>query len=216
MQPFIRLTAIAAPIDEPDVDTDMLIPVQFLRRPLSAGYRNFLFFNQRFNADGTPRADFVLNREPYRRARILVTGANFGCGSAREGAVYAVLDFGIKAIIAPSFGAFYTSNSYQNGLLPVVLPDTAVRGLRAQMRASPGAELTIDLPSQTVIDSAGNEYRFEIERLRKEQLLNGLDDIGFTMRHAAEIAAFEERLAAEMPWLTGNALQPLVRKLREP
>lgn len=201
MEPFVRITAIAAPLDQPDVDSDLLIPQRFLRRPLADGYRNFLFYNDRFDADGKEKPDFVLNREPYRRARILVTGANFGCGSAREGAVYAVVDFGIRAVIAPSFGPFYASNAYQNGLLPVVLPEESIRELREQLHAAPGAEIAIDLPSQTVTGPDGRQYHLDIEPSRKERLLHGLDDIAVTGRYAAELDAFERRHDAEMPWL---------------
>ena len=130
MEPFKRLTAVAAPFDTPDIDTDMIIPQRFLRKPLTVGYRNFLFFNDRFDAAGKEKPDFILHTEPYKKAGIFVTGPNFGCGSTREGAVYAVVDFGVRAVIAPSFGAFYMSNSYQNGLLPVVLPEADVRKLR--------------------------------------------------------------------------------------
>ncbi|MFH1008826.1 MAG: 3-isopropylmalate dehydratase small subunit [Candidatus Latescibacterota bacterium] len=212
MEAFVRLTAIAAPIDQPDINTDMLIPVCFLRKPLSSGYGNFLFFTQRFNSDGTANPDFLLNREPYNRAKILVTGANFGCGSTREGAIYAILDFGIRAIIAPSYGPFHVSNSYQNGLLPIVLPDEVVRHMRIQLHAKPGIEITVDLPTQTVIGPDGENYSFEIEPSRKVQLLNGLDDIGITERYSAAITQFEKRLDAEMPWLAGNPLQQLVQK----
>lgn len=211
MEPFIRLTAIAAPLDRPDIDTDMLIPQRFLRKPLTVGYRNFLFYNDRYDASGNLKNDFILDREPYNRAKILVTGANFGCGSTREGAVYAVVDFGIRAVIAPSFGPFYASNSYQNGLLPVVLPEETVRALRAQLHASPGAELTIDLPSQTVVDQQGNEHRFEIEPARKERMLEGMDDIAATEKFAADRDDLESRLEGETPWLTGSQLQELVQ-----
>ena len=212
MQPFTQLTAIAVPFDMPDIDTDMLIPQRFLRKPLTVGYRNFLFFTDRFDAEGKEKPDFILHREPYKHGRIFVTGANFGCGSTREGAVYAVTDFGVRAVIAPSFGPFYAMNSYQNGLLPVVLPDTVVRGLRAQLHAQPGAEITIDLPSQTVTAPDGSRHKFEIEPSRKERMLLGLDDIGITERYAAEMEKFEQRLATEMPWLSGAPLQQLVPK----
>ena len=211
MEPFVRLTAIAAPLDRADIDTDMLIPQRFLRKPLTVGYRNFLFYNDRHDAAGQPRNDFILDREPYTRAKILVTGANFGCGSTREGAVYAVVDFGIRAVIAPNFGPFYASNCYQNGLLPVVLPEDTVRALRDQLHASPGAEITIDLPSQTVTDPQGREYRFDIEPARKERLLEGMDDIAATEKFAAQRDALESRLEAETPWLVGTPLQELVR-----
>lgn len=210
MEPFTRLTAIAAPLERADIDTDMLIPQRFLRKPLTVGYRNFLFFNDRVDASGKVKGDFILDREPYNRAKILVAGANFGCGSTREGAVYAVVDFGIRAVIAPSFGPFFASNSYQNGLLPVALPPDAVSALQAQLRATPGTELTIDLPSQTVIGPKGVEYRFEIEAARKERMLEGLDDIAVTEKFAGMRAEFERGLDAETPWLKGSELQRLV------
>lgn len=212
MEPFTRLTAVAAPFDTPDIDTDMIIPQRFLRKPLTVGYRNFLFFNDRFDAAGKEKPDFILHREPYKKARIFVTGPNFGCGSTREGAVYAVTDFGARAVIAPSFGAFYESNSYQNGLLPVVLPDADVRKLREQMHAKPGAEITIDLPSQTVTGPDGAQYKFDIEPSRKERMLEGLDDISITERYEAAMKAFEQKLDAEMPWMAAKELEVLVQK----
>ena len=212
MQPFVRLTAVAVPFDTPDIDTDMIIPQRFLRKPLTVGYRNFLFFNDRFDAAGKEKPDFILHREPYKKARIFVTGPNFGCGSTREGAVYAVVDFGVRAVIAPSFGAFYASNSYQNGLLPVVLPDAAVRKLREQLHAKPGAEITIDLLTQTVIAPDGAEHKFDIEPSRKERMLLGLDDISITERYNDAMTAYESRLDAEMPWLAAAEMQQLVQK----
>lgn len=210
MEPFTRLTAIAAPLDRADVDTDMLIPQRFLRKPLTAGYRHFLFYNDRYDVAGKLKGDFLLDSEPYTQARIIVSGPNFGCGSTREGAVYAVVDFGIRAVIAPSFGAFYASNAYQNGLLPVVLPEPTVRDLLAQLAAAPGAELAIDLPSQTVTDPAGRQHRFEIEPARKERMLAGMDDIAATGKFADMRDALERRLEAETPWLTGREVEELV------
>ena len=212
MEPFTRLTAVAVPFDTPDIDTDMIIPQRFLRKPLTVGYRNFLFFNDRFDAAGKEKPDFILHREPYKQARIFVTGPNFGCGSTREGAVYAVTDFGVRAVIAPSFGAFYASNSYQNGLLPVVLPDADVRKLREQMHSKPGAEITIDLPSQTVTGPDGAQYKFDIEPSRKERMLEGLDDISITERYEDAMKAFEKKLDAEMPWMAAKELEILVQK----
>ena len=209
MEPFTRLTAIAAPLDRADVDTDMLIPQRFLRKPLTVGYRSFLFYNDRYDASDKLKGDFLLDREPYTRARIIVSGPNFGCGSTREGAVYAVVDFGIRAVIAPSFGPFYASNAYQNGLLPVVLPEDVVSGLLEQLAAVPGAEITIDLPSQTVTDPAGRHYRFEIEPARKERMLGGIDDIAATGEFAQMRDALERKLEAETPWLTGKELAEL-------
>ncbi|MCC7485698.1 MAG: 3-isopropylmalate dehydratase small subunit [Burkholderiales bacterium] len=212
MDPFVRLAAIAAPLDQPDINTDMLIPVHFLRKPRAAGYGGFLLHHQRFNPDGTVKSDFILNRPPYAEARILVTGANFGCGSSREGAVYALLDFGIRAVIASSFGPFQAANSYQNGLLPVVLREEDVARLRGKLHAKPGACLTVDLPSQTVLDPDGCRYRFDIEPSRKEQLLNGLDDIDITSRFAAETEEFERNRELALPWLKGEALRILVTR----
>ncbi len=212
MEPFTRLTAVAVPFDTSDIDTDMIIPQRFLRKPLTVGYRNFLFFNDRFDAAGKEKPDFILHREPYKKARIFVTGTNFGCGSTREGAVYAVTDFGVRAVIAPSFGAFYASNSYQNGLLPVVLPDADVRKLREQLHAKPGAEITIDLPSQTVTGPDGAQYKFDIEPSRKERMLEGLDDISISERYEDAMKAFEQKLDAEMPWMAAKELEVLVQK----
>lgn len=212
MEPFTRLTAVAAPFDTPDIDTDMIIPQRFLRKPLTVGYRNFLFFNDRFDAAGKEKPDFILHSETYKKARIFVTGPNFGCGSTREGAVYAVTDFGVRAIIAPSFGAFYASNSYQNGLLPVVLPDADVRKLREQLHARPGAEITVDLLSQTVTGPDGALYQFEIEPSRKERMLRGLDDISITERYEDAMKAYEQKLDTEMPWLAAKELEVLVQK----
>jgi 3-isopropylmalate/(R)-2-methylmalate dehydratase small subunit len=212
MEPFIHLTAVAAPFDTPDIDTDMIIPQRFLRKPLTVGYRNFLFFNDRFDADGKEKPDFILHREPYKKAGIFVTGPNFGCGSTREGAVYAVTDFGVRAIIAPSFGAFYASNSYQNGLLPVVLPDATVKKLREQLHAQPGAEITIDLPTQTVTGPDGAQYKFEINPSSKERMLEGLDDISITDRYKDAMAKYESKLEADMPWLAAKEFESLVQK----
>lgn len=201
MEPFVRIKAIAAPFDTNDIDTDMIIPQRFVRKPLTIGYRNFLFFNERFDAEGREFPGFILNQEPYRRAKILVTGVNFGCGSTREGAVYAVVDYGIRAVIASSFGPFYASNSYQNGLLPVTLPEADVSRLRDQLNATPGAEITIDLPAQRVIGPDGQQYSFTIEPSKKERLLQGLDEIAITLRYEDKIAEFERRQAAELEWL---------------
>lgn len=212
MEPFTTLKAIAAPFDMADIDSDMLIPQRYLRKPLTVGYRNFLFYMHRFDDQGKEKPDFVLHQPAYRNAKIFVTGANFGCGSTREGAVYAVTDWGVRAIIAPSFGPFYAANCYQNGLLPVVLPDADVRKLREQLHAKPGAEITIDLPSQTVTGPDGATYKFDIEPSRKERMLNGLDDIGITERYSAQLEAYEKRVEAEMPWLASRELAELIQK----
>ena len=201
MQPFTSITAIAAPYYLPDLDTDKLIPHRYLRKPLAAGYRNFLFYDARFTPDGKINADFVLHRQPFDRAQILVTGRNFGCGSTREGAVYALYDFGFRAIIAPSFADIFRSNCLQNGLLPVTLPAEIVENLSAHIEQHPGATVAIDLPTQTVTTPDGLKHRFDIDPTRKQQLLAGLDDIGITLEHSALIDDFEREYRARRPWL---------------
>ncbi|MBI3939071.1 MAG: 3-isopropylmalate dehydratase small subunit, partial [Betaproteobacteria bacterium] len=201
MDPFTTLTAIAAPYYFPDVDTDKIIPHRFLRKPLSAGYRNFLFHDERLTSDGEEKPDFILHREPFRRARILIAGRNFGCGSAREGAVYALQDWGFKAVIAPGYADFFKANCLQNGVLPVELPEGVVASLGRYVEDNPGATLSIDLREQVVVIPDGARHRFEIEPSRKEQLLLGLDDIGVTLQRQAAIDEFEKNHYARVPWL---------------
>ena len=203
MKPFTTLTAIAAPMEMANVDTDRVIPVRFLRKLRSdkAGYDPYLFHDMRFDNDGRENPDFVLNQPAYRSAGILVAGANFGCGSSREGAVYALLDFGIRAVIAPSFGDIHYANELQNGMLPVTLPEEICRGLRDQLRAKPGATLAIDLPAQTVVDTEGTAHPFTIDPVYKERLLKGLDDIGLVLENTPAIETFEHDYHAQRPWL---------------
>lgn len=203
MKPFTTLTAIAAPMEMANVDTDRVIPVRFLRKLRSdkAGYDPYLFHDMRFNNDGREKPDFVLNQPAYRSAGILVAGANFGCGSSREGAVYALLDYGIRAVIAPSFGDIHYANELQNGMLPVTLPEEICRGLRDQLRAKPGATLAIDLPVQTVVDTEGTAHPFTIDPVYKERLLKGLDDIGLVLENTPAIETFEHDYHAQRPWL---------------
>jgi len=203
MKPFTTLTAIAAPMEMANVDTDRVIPVRFLRKLRSdkAGYDPYLFHDMRFDNDGREKPDFVLNQPAYRSAGILVAGANFGCGSSREGAVYALLDYGIRAVIAPSFGDIHYANELQNGMLPVTLPEEICRGLRDQLRAKPGATLAIDLPAQTVVDTEGTAHPFTIDPVYKERLLKGLDDIGLVLENTPAIETFEQDYHAQRPWL---------------
>ena len=201
MQPFVSLKALAAPYYQANVDTDKLIPHRFLRKPLSAGYRNFLFYNERFTPEGASKPEFVLNREPFTHAQILVTGVNFGCGSTREGAVYALADFGIRCVIAPSFGDIFYANCLQNGLLPVVLPEAAVAQLAARIEREPGVEVAVDLGAQTVTGPDGDAHRFDIEPSRKNRMLKGLDDIGVTLEYVQDIDQFERKYPARQPWL---------------
>jgi 3-isopropylmalate/(R)-2-methylmalate dehydratase small subunit len=202
MEPFTRLSAVAAPLDLPNVDTDRIIPARFLRKPRDVGYGQFCFHDLSRRPDGTEDPAFVLNQPPYRDARILVAAENFGCGSSREGAVWALGGRGVRAVVAPSFGDIFHENCLRNGLLPVRLPAETVASLRRALHAAPGATITVDLPAQTVTGLDGTPHRFEMDAFRKQALLEGLDEIGVTLRHAAEIDAFETRHAAEWPWVT--------------
>jgi len=201
MEAFTSLVAIAAPYFAANIDTDKLIPHRYLRKPLSAGYRNFLFYDERFTPEGREKPAFVLNREPFRRAKILLAGENFGCGSTREGAVYSLMDFGIRAVIAPSFGDIFFSNCLQNGLLPAVLPEAVVAKAARDLEASPGATVAIDLQAQSVKMPDGAVHRFDIEPSRKIRLLKGQDDIGVTLEHADQIEQFEKQYRTRLPWL---------------
>jgi 3-isopropylmalate/(R)-2-methylmalate dehydratase small subunit len=201
MSPFTKLTAVAAPIDLANVDTDKIIPARFLRKLRGPGYADLAFHDIRYKADGTDNPGFVLNQAPYRNAKILVAGANFGCGSSREAAVYVLYDYGIRSVIAPSFGDIHYGNELQNGMLPVILPDATCQKLREQLHSQPGAQISIDLEAQTVTGPDGAVHRFEIDPNHKERLLKGLDDIGLVMQNIKEIEAFEQRHHRELPWL---------------
>jgi 3-isopropylmalate/(R)-2-methylmalate dehydratase small subunit len=202
MEPFTRLSAVAAPIDIVNCDTDRILPARFLRKPRVAGYERWLFHDMRFDAEGRERPEFVLNQAPYREARILVAGANYGCGSSREQAVYAMYDYGIRSVIAPSFGDIHYGNALQNGFLPIVLPEADCARLRSQLHAAPGAGLTIDLPAQTVTGPDETVYRFEIDAAAKERLVKGLDDIGLVLQHIERIEGFEDQYLKEHPWVS--------------
>jgi len=201
MEPFLRLDAIAAPISGPNIDTDQIIPARFLWRKRRDGFGPLLFHDLRFNDGGAPKPDFVLNQHVYRDARIVVAERNFGCGSSREHAVWALYDYGIRAVVAPSFGDIFFNNSFQNGLLPVVLPAERVAALRAVLEQSPGSHLAIDLESQTVTGPDGAIDRFEIDLFRKECLLAGTDDISFTLGYRERIGEFENAYEAKVRWL---------------
>jgi 3-isopropylmalate/(R)-2-methylmalate dehydratase small subunit len=203
MQPFTTLTAAAAPLDIANVDTDKIIPARYLRkfRSPAAGYDPYLFYDLRFDADGRERPEFVLNQPPYRNAGILVANVNFGCGSSREGAAYALMDYGIRSVIAPSFGDIHYANEIQNGMLPAMLPEDTCAALRNQLRATPGAQIAIDLEKQTITDVNGVAHRFQIDAVYKERLLKGLDEVGLVLQHLSEIEAFEQRHHSEHRWL---------------
>ena len=192
MEPFVKLTGVAAPIDRVNIDTDQIIPAIHLKRIERTGFGQFLFSSWRFNEDGTPKPDFVLNDPAYQNPRILVAGRNFGCGSSREHAPWALEDYGIRCVIAPSFADIFFNNCFQNGLLPVVLPEEDVRRLMDKLKDNPGMNLTVDLESQRIWDDQEDiVLSFDVDQFRKDCLLNGLDDIGLTLQHDDLIAAFE-------------------------
>ena len=201
MKPFSRLTAVAAPLDMANVDTDKIIPARYLRKPREPGYDPWFFYDLRFDAAGRERPDFVLNLPAYRKARILVAGANFGCGSSREGAVYAMLDYGILSVIAPSFGDIHYANQVQNGMVPVILREQYCSELRAALHASPGAQVTVDLETQTVAGPDGKVRPFSMDPVYRERLLKGLDEVGLVLEYLPQIEAFEKTHHASMPWL---------------
>jgi len=201
MEPFLRLDATAVPIGVPNIDTDQIIPARFLWRKRRDGFGHLLFHDLRFNDAGAPKPDFVLNRDSYRDARIVVADRNFGCGSSREHAVWALYDYGIRAVVAPSFGDIFFNNCFQNGLLPVALDAERVAALRALLEQAPGSRLAIDLEAQTVSGPDGVVDRFEIDPFRKECLLAGVDDISFTLGHSGHIAEFENAYEAKIRWL---------------
>ena len=192
---------MAVPIDLPNVDTDRIIPARFLRKPRNAEYARFLFHDVRFAADGSEKPEFVLNQPAYRSAQVVVAAENFGCGSSREMAVWALDAFGIRAVIAPSLGDIFHQNCFKNGLLPVILGASAAAALRRQLHEAPGARVTVDLDAQTVTAPDGIVHRFDVDPFRKQMLLTGQDEIALTLGHEADIHAFETRHAREMPWL---------------
>jgi len=201
MEPFVRLDAVAVRIGMPNIDTDQIIPARFLWRKRRDGWGHLLFHDLRFDDAGAPKPDFVLNRHEYRDARIVVADRNFGCGSSREHAVWALYDYGIRAVVASSFGDIFFNNSFQNGLLPVVLPVERVAALRALLERSPGSHVAIDLETHTVTGPDSATDRFEIDPFRKECLLAGTDDISFTLGHRERIAEFENAYEARGRWL---------------
>ncbi len=193
MEHFVEHTGLAAPLDAANVDTDQIIPKQFLKRIERAGFGQFLFFDWRFKDDGSENPDFSLNEPQYRGASILIAGANFGCGSSREHAPWALLDFGFRVLIAPSFADIFRSNCYKNGILPIELSSEDAARLRRQAETRRGFQLTVNLPKQTVSDPDGKTYSFEMDSFRKEFLLKGLDDIGWTLQYERDIAEYEKK-----------------------
>ncbi len=210
MQPFTRLDGLVIPLDRANVDTDAIIPKQYLKSIRRSGFGPNLFDDWRYLDPGEPgmdhtqrrpNPDFVLNQPRYAGGEILLARENFGCGSSREHAVWALENYGIRAVIAPSFADIFYNNCFKNGLLPVVLDAAVVDGLFAAVAATPGYRLVVDLAEQTVTTPSGERYGFEIDAFRKHCLLHGLDDIGLTLQHADAIRAYEARRAVEAPWL---------------
>ena len=201
MDRFTTLTGVAAPLPMVNVDTDMIIPKQFLKTIERTGLGANLFDEMRFDREGNELPDFVLNRPAYRAAEILVAGENFGCGSSREHAPWALLDFGIRCVIAPSFADIFFNNCFKNGILPVALPQDAVDALMEDAEKGANARITVDLEAQTVTASDGETYTFDVDPFSKRCLLEGLDDIGLTMERASDIDAFEEKARSLRPWM---------------
>lgn len=200
MEKFTKLTGIAAPMPLVNIDTDMIIPKQFLKTIQRSGLGKNLFDEMRFDREGNEVADFVLNQPAYRSAEILVAGDNFGCGSSREHAPWALLDFGIRCVISTSFADIFINNCFKNGILPIILPQAEVDVLMADARKGANARVTVDLEAQTVTTSDGQSFGFAVDAHRKHCLMNGLDDIGLTLEKAAAIDSFEAKVATLRPW----------------
>jgi 3-isopropylmalate/(R)-2-methylmalate dehydratase small subunit len=202
MEAFTTLTGIAAPLPKANVDTDQIIPARFLKSIARTGFGKNLFSNFRYREDGSENPDFVLNQEPYRKAEVLVAFENFGCGSSREHAPWALLDFGIRCVIAPDFADIFHNNSFKNGLLPIRLSREICEKLMDDARLGGNARLTVDLERCVVVRPNGEEIPFEVDPFRRHCLLNGLDDIGQTMQHTSAIDSYEEKQRAAQPWLS--------------
>lgn len=206
MQAFTTLTAVAAPLPLANVDTDKIIPARFLKTIKRTGLGVHLFDTLRYAADGAERPEFVLNAEPYRHAETLIAHENFGCGSSREHAPWALLDFGIRCVIAPSFADIFHANCFKNGILPIALPREVCDLLMEDARMGGNARITVDLARQVVVRPNGEEIGFEIDAFRKHMMLNGLDEIGQTLQRAPAIDAYEARMRQQAAWMPGIAV----------
>jgi 3-isopropylmalate dehydratase, small subunit len=198
MEPFNKLTGIVAPVDRVNVDTDAIIPKQFLKRIERSGFGQFLFYEWRFFENGEVNPDFEPNKARYQGASVLISRANFGCGSSREHAPWAILDYGFKVIIAPSFADIFYNNCFKNGILPVKLSEEQVEELFQRTAKHEGYKLTVDLENKQITDEFGLSIAFDLDEHRRQFLLQGLDDIGLTLQHEAQIAAYEEKHAARL------------------
>lgn len=201
MDKFETLTGVAAPLPLINIDTDMIIPKQFLKTIKRSGLGVNLFDEMRYDREGNEIADFVLNQEAYRNAEILVAGDNFGCGSSREHAPWAIKDFGIRCVIAPSFADIFFNNCFKNGILPIALPQEQVDLLMAEAQKGSNARITVDLEAQEITTSEGDVITFDVDSFKKHCLLEGLDDVGLTLEKADAIGAFEDRMKGERPWM---------------
>jgi 3-isopropylmalate/(R)-2-methylmalate dehydratase small subunit len=203
MRPFTLLTAVAAPLEIAKIDTGMILPGRYMRRHRRPGhdYGEAFLHDLRFDEGGRERRDFVLNMSAFRNAKILVTDSDFGCGSSREGAAFAVMDFGLRALVGPSFGEIFQVNCIQNGILAITLAEAAIHDLWRQLKERPGAEMTIDLPNQVLIALDKTVHTFEVSPLRKDRLLRGIDDIDVTLEYRDTIESFETKRRAATPWL---------------
>ena len=201
MEPFRHLTGVAAPLDMINVDTDMIVPKQFLKTTKRTGLGSALFHEMRTRTDGSPNPDFVLNRPVYKNAQILVTGANFGCGSSREHAPWALLDFGIRCVVSTSFADIFYNNCFKNGILPIVVPQDVIDKLMDDAGRGANAVISIDLEKQEIRGPDGGCVTFEIDPFRKQCLLNGWDDIGLTLRNEEKITDYESRRKLQAPWV---------------
>ena len=201
MEPFTTLTGIVAPLDRVDVDTDQIIPKQYLKTIHRTGLKTGLFVDWKMQADGTPDPAFFMNQSRYEHATILLTRDNFGCGSSREHAPWALLDYGIRSLLAPSFADIFYNNCFQNGMLPVTLQSEEIQQLFVMVTSQETVQLTIDLPNQTVATPTGSLFHFSIDPFRKNCLIDGLDAIGLTLKRESAITAYEQRRKAEAPWL---------------
>ena len=203
MQPFTKLTGVAAPLPMINIDTDKIIPKQFLKTIKRTGLGAHLFNDMRFTPDGAEISDFVLNKPAYRSAEVLIADDNFGCGSSREHAPWALLDFGIRCVIAPSFADIFYNNCFKNGILPITLPKEQVDALMEQAEQGSNARFTVDLEAGEITAPDGTTIAFEIDPFRRHCLLNGLDDVGLTMEKGAKIESYEDSQKTTQPWLAG-------------
>ena len=201
MEKFNKLSGHAIPLRITNVDTDMIIPKQFLKTIKRTGLGEFLFYELRYDQDGNKISSFALNQEQYKDASILIAGKNFGCGSSREHAPWSIADYGIKCIIAPSYADIFYNNCFKNGMLPIILPEEQVEILMNDAEKGSNARMEVDLEAQTITSSDGSVFSFDVDPFKKHCLLNGLDDIGLTMEKSSSIEAFEKKLEIELPWL---------------